>query len=94
MKNRSTILYGTGFDTPEALLAVRPEAAAGLHIDALNAALSRAEAITELLAHALSDLEEGPALNQQTIADGVWMLTGLLAQAKAIVRHTETGEGA
>ena len=70
-----------------------PDAARGLHIDALNATLSRAESVAELLTHALSDLEEGPALNQQTIADGVWMLTGLLAQAKPIVRHTETGEG-
>ena len=88
-----TIHYGTGFDTPEALFTIRPDAPRGLHLDALNATLSRAESVAELLTHALSDLEEGPALNQQTIADGVWMLTGLLAQAKAIVRHTETGEG-
>lgn len=93
MKNRSTILYGTGFDTPEALFTIRPEAAIGLHIDALNAALSRAEAITDALASALSDLEEGPALDQKALADLVWTLSGMITQAKLIVRHAETGEG-
>jgi hypothetical protein len=36
MKNRSTILYGTGFATPETLFTIRPDAEPGLHIDALH----------------------------------------------------------
>ena len=93
MKNRSTVHFAR-FSTPEELFCIRPDAPRGLHLDALNATLARAEAITTLLATACADLEEGYAIDQATLADTVWCLTGLIEQARAIARHVETGEGA
>lgn len=94
MKNRPTVIFGSEYATPETLFTIRPDAAPGLHFDALYCTLTRAEAVTDALASALADLESGPSMDQKTLADAVWALSGMLTQAKAIVRHAETGEGA
>ena len=86
MKSRHAIHYGQ-FDTPEALFAINSEAQPGLYLDSLNCVLARADAIVQLLASASADLEAGYAVNQTTIADAVWCLSGLIDQARAITRN-------
>jgi hypothetical protein len=92
MKNHPPVIFGSAHATPESLFVIRPDAAPGLHFDALYCALTRAEGITDALATALADLEEGPTLDQRTMADLVWSLDGLITQAKAILRHAESKE--
>lgn len=89
MKNHPPVIFGSDYATPESLFVIRPDAEAGLHFDALYCALTRAEGVTDALASALADLEEGPTLDQRTLADMVWALSGMITQAKAILRHSE-----
>ena len=86
MISRHAIHYGQ-FDTPETLFAINSEAQPGLYLDALNATLARADAVANLLAAACSDLAEGYSVNQTTIADAVWCLSGLIEQVRAITRN-------
>lgn len=84
---KGAINYLTSFDTPEALFSINPEAPEGLHIDALDAALARAEAICALLCAVSSDLNDGYIVNQKTVCDGLWTLQSLIEQARTIVHH-------
>ena len=86
MRSRHVIHYGQ-FDTPETLFAINPSAQPGLYLDSLNCVLARADAIVQLLASASADLEEGYTVDQRTIADAVWCLSGLIDQARAIMRN-------
>ena len=86
MKSRHVIHYGQ-FDTPETLFAINPSAQPGLYLDSLNCVLARADAIVQLLASASADLEEGYTVDQRTIADAVWCLSGLIDHARAIMRN-------
>jgi hypothetical protein len=86
MISRHKIHYGE-FDTPETLFAINPSAQPGLYLDSLNCVLARADAIVQLLASASADLEDGYTVDQRTIADAVWCLSGLLDQARAITRN-------
>ena len=83
---KSAIHFGR-FDTPEAMFSINSEAQPGLHIDALNATLARADAVAQLIASACSDLAEGYTVDQRIIADGIWTLCGLIETARAITRH-------
>ncbi|SDX70310.1 hypothetical protein SAMN05421644_11026 [Allochromatium warmingii] len=79
------------FNTPEELLAVRADAHAGLHINALEATLIRVAAVLDLLTAVTSDLANGSVVNQQILADGIWTASGLVAEARLIVEHVSKG---
>ena len=56
MKPTPRVIFGT-FDTPEELFEITDEAVEGaIYVDALNCALSRADAIAQLLAAATAAL--------------------------------------
>lgn len=82
----ATVHFGSDYLTPEDLFAIRPGVPRGLHIDALDCVLSRAAAVTQMLAVAHSNLG-GPSLNQETIADAIWTVEGLIAEARMISGH-------
>ena len=63
----ATVHFGSDHLTPETLFSIRPGVPRGLHIDALDCVLSRAAAVTQMLAAAHSNLG-GSSLNQETIA--------------------------
>lgn len=84
----NAVILDTDLDRPEALLAISPEARPGLYIDALDATLSRADAIATMLVSACGDLDGGYSVSQDTVADCLAALSGLIAQARTITRHT------
>ena len=90
MNTRPQVHFGQ-FNTPESLLAVRADAPVGLHIDALEATLTRVAAVLDLLTAVTSDLTNGPSVNQQILADSLWTASGLVAEARLIVEHASKG---
>lgn len=88
---KTRVHFGSSFNTPEELLAVRADAPAGLYIDALEATLTRVAAVLDLLIAVTSDLTNGPSVSQQILADSLWTASGLVAEARLIVEHANKG---
>lgn len=87
MSTLAPVLLGD-FDTPETLMAVRPEAPPGVHLDALNTALGRAEAILQLVDLA-SASQAAATLPRGIVAPALDAVVGLIREAHVIANHRE-----
>lgn len=74
-----------GFGTPEDIFVLPKELPQKLPIDAINCALSRANAILMLLVGSGANLEDGFDLRHDYIMDAICCLQGQIAQARTIL---------
>ena len=75
-----------GFTTPEQALAISADVPAGYPIDAIDCALSRADAVLDLLACQF-DGADSPRLADNIISNALWAVSGELALLRKLFEH-------
>lgn len=81
----------TDFGTPEGVLIINPNLGPGLPIDAIDCALSRAEAVLVLLSQQF-DGEECSRLADELIANVLWSVRGDLQQLRKLTKFAWESE--
>lgn len=79
---------GEMLDRPEAVLAIRPDAPAGIPIDAIECALSRADATLLLLMDQFEG-SEPTTFSNKVIVNALWSVQGLLEQVRILANNQE-----
>jgi hypothetical protein len=75
----------SNFSLPEDFLSSKPEAQVLDCIDALNAALTRADAVLTVISICHSDAE-GNLPSAQVLVEALWSVSGNVEQAKKILK--------
>ena len=79
---------GTLLDRPGTMLAIRPDAPAGIPIDAIDCAVARADAILTLVMGQFQG--DGPAeFSNAVIVNSIWAVQGLLAEIGTLANNRE-----
>ena len=81
-----TLSHAAYCGTPEELFSIRPEAEAGLPIDALLCALSRARAVLAIASGQFND-PAAPRWTDSIIASALWSVEGDLSLIEQMVRY-------
>lgn len=80
------------FGTPEDASVINPDLEPGLPIDAIDCALSRAEAVLTMLSHQF-DGEECSRISDEVIANVLWSVRGDLQQFRKLTDFAWQSEG-
>lgn len=79
---------GTHLGTPEDFMVLRPDAPAGVPIDAIECAIARANSILILL-QGQFESEDSNTLSNGIIANTLWAVQGMLEEIRILANNKE-----
>ncbi|MDM1707699.1 hypothetical protein [Thiopseudomonas alkaliphila] len=78
--------------TPEDVLVMHPEAGAGIKIDAIECALSRAQSVINLLSPYFNGIIKDVKPSDGVIADALWSIQGELELIRKLANHAHESQ--